>query len=452
MASGTIQEGDWAVVFMMDDRISIVRIAKGEIFKGIKNGPQKGVDLGSVVGLRWNEPIGFDSDRKIFCKKVQGGEAQKELVGRVVREGTEAGSDNRNLLDKNSAQTLTKDELHEKRDGGKGLEIVEDLIANSKTFSAKSKFSQEKYIKKKSKKYDFSMRLRRPTLDSIIETYLLKKPEKIMHIRSDTLSQILTLANVGAGNNTIVIDGLTGLLSAATVLRQGGLGRVYNLIGTLGKGVHTSMVYDWLSLNEKAATSLVNFDYQRDFATELKEAPTTPFTESDDVEATQVRDYRTHLCTKKAVHEMRYTHGVDSVVIASQHDPRESFFQILPLMGGSCTFCVYSRYIEPLLEISKTLRGQSIAVNVQLSETWFRPYQVLPDRTHPAVNMSATGGYLLSGSIMENAHPRSFWSITDTFSAERNKTEIGLTAQYVTEATTERGDDGSPPTKKQRVE
>lgn len=43
------------------------------------------------------------------------------------------------------------------------------------------------------------------------------------------------------------------------------------------------------------------------------------------------------------------------------------------------------------------LRTEAAAVQLQLSETWMREYQVLPQRTHPLMTMSGTGGYLLTG-------------------------------------------------------
>ena len=47
-----------------------------------------------------------------------------------------------------------------------------------------------------------------------------------------------------------------------------------------------------------------------------------------------------------------------------------------------------------------TMKEQGSAVNVNLSETWLRSYQVLPERTHPTVTMSGGGGYLLTGIIV----------------------------------------------------
>ena len=37
------------------------------------------------------------------------------------------------------------------------------------------------------------------------------------------------------------------------------------------------------------------------------------------------------------------------------------------------------------------------AVALQLQESWWRQYQVLPGRTHPQMSTSGTGGYILSG-------------------------------------------------------
>lgn len=40
------------------------------------------------------------------------------------------------------------------------------------------------------------------------------------------------------------------------------------------------------------------------------------------------------------------------------------------------------------------------AVALTLQESFWRESQVLPGRTHPTMTMSATGGYLLSGTAV----------------------------------------------------
>ncbi|CAN1818112.1 hypothetical protein LINPERHAP1_LOCUS28270 [Linum perenne] len=65
------------------------------------------------------------------------------------------------------------------RQGAKGDEIIEALIANSATFGKKTSFSQEKYRLKKQKKYAPTVLLRRPFTRSICEAYFKKYPTRI---------------------------------------------------------------------------------------------------------------------------------------------------------------------------------------------------------------------------------------------------------------------------------
>lgn len=63
--------------------------------------------------------------------------------------------------------------------------------------------------------------------------------------------------------------------------------------------------------------------------------------------------------------------------------------------GGVAGFCDPPPRLEPLPP----------AVQLVLCDNWLREYQVLPNRTHPLVNMSGTGGYLLSGVKVEAPQP-----------------------------------------------
>lgn len=62
--------------------------------------------------------------------------------------------DNRNLVDTSTAQRLDNEDIaNMKKKGAKAQEIVGALITQSKTFQGKTVFSQEKYVKKKLKKF-----------------------------------------------------------------------------------------------------------------------------------------------------------------------------------------------------------------------------------------------------------------------------------------------------------
>jgi tRNA (adenine-N(1)-)-methyltransferase non-catalytic subunit len=132
----------------------------------------------------------------------------------------------------------------------------------------------------------------------------------------------------------------------------------------------------------------------------------------------------------------------DSLIIASHYEPLAILTHLLPLLGCSKPFVVYCEYLEPLVAAFDALQhhnqnqtwmqGQaehekvhdprrtvpspssssassstfssSMAfgvINLQLSDTWTREYQVLPGRTHPEMSMSAGSGYLLTGIKVE---------------------------------------------------
>lgn len=137
--------------------------------------------------------------------------------------------------------------------------------------------------------------------------------------------------------------------------------------------------------------------------------------------------------TAMEANSMLTSHLSDSLLIASKYDPTETLLHLLPYLAASCPFVIFYEYMEPLagkqmkicyLTLSATepffffhfftfphvsffffsfvdcfreLQKQNLAINLRLSDTWLREYQILPGRTHPNMNMSQCGGYLLSG-------------------------------------------------------
>lgn len=67
---------------------------------------------------------------------------------------TESGADNRHLLDNGETQSLTHNDIAKLRQSGSSAsEIVGTIIENSKSFNTKTEYSQDKYLRKKEKKY-----------------------------------------------------------------------------------------------------------------------------------------------------------------------------------------------------------------------------------------------------------------------------------------------------------
>eukprot|EP00899_Mesostigma_viride_P024770 jgi/Mesvir1/5478/Mv15528-RA.1 len=143
--------------------------------------------------------------------------------------GDSGRRDNRNLLDRNNAQTLSAEDIARlKSEGVTGDKLVEVLKSNSATFATKTEFSQEKYLKKKKKKHCLRVILRRATAHRICEAYFKKGDFKAGHIRVDALSLLLSLSNVFAGDATsvLVFENCAGLITGAVAERMGGFGGI----------------------------------------------------------------------------------------------------------------------------------------------------------------------------------------------------------------------------------
>lgn len=87
----------------------------------------------------------------------------------------------------------------------------------------------------------------------------------------------------------------------------------------------------------------------------------------------------------------------DSLILACSYDPKATLLKLLPYLETSCPFVVFCEYMEPLFECFQELQNQKLAINLRLSDTWLREYQVLPNRTHPNMTMSQNGGFILTG-------------------------------------------------------
>ena len=110
---------------------------------------------------------------------------------------TSSGMDNRNIFDDGMSQQLSKDEIVELKDKGlPGTLIVEQLLENSKTFNKKTEYAQEKYLKKKEKKYCEYLTIRRPNIRQVAGILYKQDPSKILGVRIDTLAQMLTAIGV----------------------------------------------------------------------------------------------------------------------------------------------------------------------------------------------------------------------------------------------------------------
>ena len=414
------------------------------------------------------------------------------------------GRDNRSLVDDNTAQKLSADDIHRMRtECASGKDIIEALVANSATFHTKTAYSQEKYKRKKQKKYAPSFVLRRPSARRICEAYFSKTPQKIGFLRMDTMSLMLSLANVGSYGEVLVMDMVGGLLTAAVAERIGGFGSVLsvyytnkpppldivgllNLNNMMACRVFRSSIWEISNALKTEASNdndalkkgvMIDNDAQKAIVSDLhpesqekndtekgvdnekrndainaadgeshmdvqeekpkenesdasrcqKDAESMVLGNGDNcnvndtlvlqdqtgtnhgkhaIPRDDIEKYNTKVSetirpgrSPSSVEVFQWSkHGFTSLLVAAlEVDPWSIIQVLLPLLSPSSPFVIYHRYLEPLAQCMHELQASKMAIALEIVEPWLREYQVLPSRTHPHMQMNASGGYILTG-------------------------------------------------------
>ncbi|KAI5277793.1 Trna (Adenine(58)-N(1))-Methyltransferase Non-Catalytic Subunit Trm6 [Manis pentadactyla] len=455
-----IRDGDFVV------------LKREDVFKAVQVQRRKKVTfekqwfyLDNVIGHSYGTTFEVTSGGSLQPKK------RKE---EPTSETKEAGTDNRNIIDDGKSQKLTQDDIKALKDKGiKGEEIVQQLIENSTTFRDKTEFAQDKYIKKKKKKYEAIITVVKPSTRILSIMYYAREPGKInvllphkFHMRYDTLAQMLTLGNIRAGNKMIVMETCTGLVLGAMMERMGGFGSIIQLYPGAGPvraatacfGFPKSFLSGLYEFPLNKVDSLLNGTFcaemlssePKDSASAeecngaLEEKPTSEQENEDSMaeapesnhpeeqetmeivsqdleykepkERESKKDYIQEKQRRQEEQRKRHLEAAallsernaDGLIVASRFHPTPLLLSLLDFVAPSRPFVVYCQYKEPLLECYTKLRERGGVINLRLSETWLRNYQVLPDRSHPKLLMSGGGGYLLSG----------FTVATDNFKAD----------------------------------
>ncbi|KAK2434790.1 tRNA (adenine(58)-N(1))-methyltransferase non-catalytic subunit trm6 [Trifolium repens] len=442
LRSSTTWDGCSVLLDINDgDRLVFARLSPSAKLKiGNKNcslQPLIGCPFGTVFQLDTSSDNGpflspFQPQGKVNnTEEIKEGQFQAESKdGQLYGES----KDNRSLIDNNTAQSLTGEDIEDmRRQGAKGNEIIEALIANSATFDKKTSFSQEKYRLKKQKKYAPKVILRRPVARSICEAYFKKYPLKIGFLRVDTLSLLLSMANVSSNSDILVVDMVGGLLTGAVAERLGGTGfvcnsypgpgqapsmdivRIFNLSDEICKRIVRSSISDLLSQNESpqqnpkhdvasvesqsndqmcASVSMEGISHSSENGISDLGAENNTFPALRACKAIKAGEK----ASQEIIHSWK-ENGFSSLIIAAPDlDTWTLVKDLLPLLSNSAPFAIYHQYLQPLATCMHNLQLEKMAIGLQITEPWLREYQVLPSRTHPFMQMSAFGGYILSGT------------------------------------------------------
>mmetsp|Transcript_38914 Transcript_38914/g.44417 ORF Transcript_38914/g.44417 Transcript_38914/m.44417 type:complete len:498 (+) Transcript_38914:49-1542(+) len=422
-----VQEGQWFVLELADGKQVFGQALRK--WRG-KSPPikinRRSYSTTSIIGLPYGTVLELGKNKLIHLPNEQ------DLVPGMLPDDTVANNidqanDNRKLVDNNNSQALKQHELKKLRsEGTDGSEIIQSLIKNSATFDSKTEFSKAKYIARKQMKYQPRGRLVRCTSRTICQAMYLKDSKKIMNLREDTIGQMLSFSNVCAGFQVLVFDMAMGIVTGSLAQRMGGFGKILCLY--TGQQPSCIDMLERFNLTFTENHSIKWLHSEDIFINAHGEYP-----DEDDVEAQdrdtlkwpcplqghtrkylegledekELKTFLTKRCNRFArkltrtspleARAMLLTHPSDSILIATRGDPTETLLGMLPYLGPSCPFVVFCEYMEPLAHCLLELQENNLAINLRLTDTWMREYQVLPGRTHPNMHMSQNGGFLLVG-------------------------------------------------------
>ena len=213
--SMSVREGDWVILAFADGRRLFAQCLRNPRGKTPSVRIQKrcyptfnmiGLPYGTVLEQGKSKLVPLENGEDLMPDLPAPNSAIEEhaINSGLVR--SNQTNDNRNLMDTNSSQSMNQNEIIKLRsEGTEGSAIVAALIENSSTFDQKTDFSKAKYIARKQKKYQPRCRIERCTGLTICEALYIKDAKKIMNLREDTLGQILSYANVSAGDRKSVV-------------------------------------------------------------------------------------------------------------------------------------------------------------------------------------------------------------------------------------------------------
>jgi len=378
------------------------------------------LNLNGIIGQKFGTTFKMVSDHQNSkCFQLEVANEIQNLEAMFMN--GESGEDNRDLVDNENSQKLSKQEIIKMRDDGvDGREIVEKLIENSETFQNKTKFSQAKFLKKKAKKYHYYILVRKPTIRLLMELHYKADPMKLLNLRIDSLAQILNSTNVHSGRRYLVYEtGAQGIVVASVLERVGESGKVIHIYQTGQPQTNCLSAMDFsvpvlnnlkviniqhLRSLEQGQDILVNHPTSNsaDGENESENPPSKKIRTENGNDKVSEKPMRMSLREQSVeAYNIMKNHLFDGLIIVCKQHPTALLTYLAKFVGPSRPFAVFSPYKEPLLDAYMAVKESGFAINCILSETWLRYHQVLPDRTHPDVNMSGGGGYILTGIFVE---------------------------------------------------
>lgn len=339
------------------------------------------------------------------------------MVGATLAELEETTATNEEIYDDpndRSGPRLTMLDVQAMRDAGlEGQDLIEEMTRTSSSFEKRTVYSQDKFIKRKEAKHLRLFTPLAPSLSVMADYHFERWSEKVRGLRTDALAQMLSFSNIAPGGRYIVVDGANGLLTAACIERMGGQGRLLAIHDNEAQPEFE--VLHSMNLPSRTITDVLRVLHWAQVDPSFEHAPLEPIPDKLDEETSKQtpQGIKAYKSNERLRHKLLKRHAIqrdiealradmfagdwDGLILATPYEPVSIVRALQPYLAGSSNLVIHSPYLQPLVEAHSELRASPQWCNLSLTEPWLRRYQVLPGRTHPEMQTSATAGFLLHG-------------------------------------------------------
>lgn len=255
--------------------------------------------------------------------------------------------------------------------------------------------------------------------------------DKILGLRIDSLSQLISYSNVSSTGNFLLYESGTNGLVQAALLNSIGANTEGKLLHMHQGNVPQKQALLALNLEQEQLDrciavnlySVLRQYYQKSGGlkrklseTENNESDVPPekiarnengngdvtdyansmdLPKEGDEDSTKENTPKWVIENERACELMR--NNLDALIIVAKEHPVSILNALLPFIKASRPVVIFNTSREILLETFSELKSNGKVTGLRLTSNWLRMYQVLPNRTHPDVNMSGHGGFLLCG-------------------------------------------------------
>ncbi|KZT08696.1 Gcd10p-domain-containing protein [Laetiporus sulphureus 93-53] len=402
MLIGTRSSRTTAVDTTREDTIQagctlLLRLPSGDV-KTWKLEKDSTANLGKFGSFYANELIGqpFGLTYDIIDKRL------KAVPPSTLQEVEDTDATNELINDGQFVQPLTSEEIEAlKKAGLHASEIIKKQIEQHANYELKTEYSKEKYKKRKEAKYSKSFTVLDPTIFNVCEYWFNKDQNRLRDVRSDALSQMLNMANIRPGGRYLAVDDASGVIVAGVLERMGGIGRLITICDVDSPPAYPVMVHMNFKKEVVQVMSSLNWATADEDYTPIlapSEPPTGKF--KSDAQKSRLNKRKVVSDSLMQAREDLFAGEFEALVVASEYDPFSMLERLSPYLAGSASIVVHSPHIQIVADLQSKLRDRPQYLGPTVTEPWMRRYQVLPGRTHPLMNMSGSGGFILHTTKM----------------------------------------------------